>query len=110
MSTFANYRMSTHAECVIAERGIPRHVIDEILANPGQMITDGDRRNCYQSLYTRAALSENDENLCLIRVITDADPVLPLVITVFLTNNVDHFWQPQPDPGHEQEDQNGAND
>ncbi len=82
-----DFRFSDHALQAILERGLVKEQIDEVLANPGQVIQVAEWTHVYQSRVTM------DEREYLIRVIVATDTSPNLVVTAYRTSKLDKYWR-----------------
>lgn len=82
-----NFRFSRHALEELARRGLTRSVIDDVLANPDQVLVENVNKKVFQS---KVAFERG--KLFLVRVVVafDADP--PLVVTAYRTSKIDKYW------------------
>ncbi|HEY3329438.1 MAG TPA: hypothetical protein VGK19_05415 [Capsulimonadaceae bacterium] len=81
-----NYRMSAHAELSLAERQIPRYVVDAVMDAPQQQV---DAKN---GCVARQSVFEVEGRAFLVRVIVDLRRSPVEVLTVYRTTNIDKYW------------------
>ena len=83
-----NYILSKHAQTEIERRGIPISLIESVLANPQQIVSEKEGRKAYQS-----QVDFGGGRRFLLRVIV-ADDVQPMVvITVYRTSRIQKYWR-----------------
>ena len=83
-----NYILSKHAQTEIERRGIPISLIESVLANPQQIVSEKEGRKAYQS-----QVDFGGGRRFLLRVIV-ADDVQPMVvITVYRTSRIEKYWR-----------------
>ena len=76
-----DYRFSRHAQDRIAERGIPRDWLDEVLETAGERVAGYPAREIRQGRF------ERNGKPVLLRVITEGD----LVGTALLTSKIEKY-------------------
>ena len=79
------FRFTRHAEEELIRRGIPRHIVQNVLDNPEQIVSEREGKRAYQSVVVLEGRS------FLVRAIVDdrADP--GVVITVYRTSRIDKY-------------------
>lgn len=83
-----NYILSNHAQTEIERRGIPLSLVESVLANPQQIVSEKEGRKAYQS-----QVEFGGGRIFLLRVIV-ADDVQPMVvITVYRTSRIEKYWR-----------------
>ncbi|OKH39598.1 hypothetical protein NIES2119_04785 [[Phormidium ambiguum] IAM M-71] len=83
-----NYILSKHARTEIERRGIPISLVESVLANPQQIVSEKEGRKAYQS-----QVDFGGGRRFLLRVIV-ADDVQPMVvITVYRTSRIEKYWR-----------------
>ncbi|MFB2933687.1 DUF4258 domain-containing protein [Aerosakkonemataceae cyanobacterium BLCC-F154] len=83
-----NYILSKHAQTEIERRGIPISLVESVLANPQQIVSEKEGRKAYQS-----QVDFGGGRRFLLRVIV-ADDVQPMVvITVYRTSRIEKYWR-----------------
>ena len=82
------FRLTRHAEEELTLRSIPRHLLEQMLDNPQQIIAAQTGRKVCQS-----KLDFGDGRMFLMRAIVDdrVDPAV--VITVYRTSKIDKYWR-----------------
>jgi hypothetical protein len=83
-----NFRYSRHALEEMARRGIPQHMVDDVLANPQQVVDTPDGKKAYQS-----QLDFGGGRIFLLRVIVAEDVDPNLVVTVYRTSRIAKYWR-----------------
>jgi hypothetical protein len=83
-----NARLSRHAQDEMVRRGIPQHMVDDVLANPQQVIDMPDGKKAYQS-----QLDFGGGRIFLLRVIVAVDVDPNLVVTVYRTSKIAKYWR-----------------
>ncbi|MBW4570470.1 MAG: DUF4258 domain-containing protein [Tolypothrix carrinoi HA7290-LM1] len=82
------YQISRHAQTEMERRGISLSLVESVLDNPQQIVTERDGRKVYQS-----QVEFGSGKVFLLRVIV-ADEVDPkVVITVYRTSKIDKYWR-----------------
>lgn len=83
-----NYILSNHAQTEIERRGIPLSLVESVLANPQQIVSEKEGRKAYQS-----QVDFGGGRRFLLRVIV-ADDIQPMVvITVYRTSRIEKYWR-----------------
>ncbi|MFB2896885.1 DUF4258 domain-containing protein [Aerosakkonemataceae cyanobacterium BLCC-F50] len=83
-----NYILSNHAQTEIERRRIPISLVESVLANPQQIVSEKEGRKAYQS-----QVDFGGSRRFLLRVIV-ADDVQPMVvITVYRTSRIQKYWR-----------------
>lgn len=83
------FRLSKHALYEIRRRSIPKHVVQEILQHPQQIVAERGERKAYQS-----QIDFGGGKLYLVRAIVSDEIDLPLVVTVYRTRKISKYWRP----------------
>ena len=83
-----NFQFSRHAQDEMRRRGIPQHVVDDVLQQPQQVVATPDGKKAYQSQVAFAG-----GRIFLVRVIVAEDVTPPLVITVYRTSKIAKYWR-----------------
>ena len=81
-----SFHLSAHARHELQRRGIPRTMVEAVLAAPEQKVPEHGAILCYQSRVTI------DEKLYLLRVMVDETKQPPVVVTVYRTSKIDKYW------------------
>jgi hypothetical protein len=81
-----NFILSRHARKEIERRGIPLALVEAVLEDPQEIVSERGGKRAYQS-----QLDFGSGKVFLLRVIVDdtADP--PTVITVYRTSKIDKY-------------------
>lgn len=81
------YRFSRHAQTEMERRNISVDLVESVLDNPQQVISEKEGRKAYQSKV------DVGSKVFLLRVIVvdDVEPVV--VITVYKTSKIDKYWR-----------------
>jgi len=80
-------RLTRHAEEELDRRGIPRNLLDGVLAEPQQVVPASGGRKAYQSRFDL-----RDGRIMLLRAIVDDRVDPPVVVTVYRTSKIDKYW------------------
>ena len=83
---------SPHALEEMARRGLPRLLVQEVLAAPMQVGVDRPGRIICQAQRQLAP----DGRVYLVRVFVDVDRDPPEVVTAYRTSKIQKYWRPQP--------------
>ncbi|HKI32452.1 MAG TPA: DUF4258 domain-containing protein [Gemmataceae bacterium] len=83
-----SFRLSRHAQDEMGRRGIPRQMVDGVLANPQQIIDMPDGKKAYQS-----QIDFGGGRVFLLRVIVAVDVDPNLVVTVYRTSKISKYWR-----------------
>lgn len=82
------FEISRHAFDEMNRRGLPQHVVDSVLENPGQIVDEYGGMKAYQSVID-FGVGKN----YLVRVIVK-DTVAPAkVVTVYKTSKIEKYWR-----------------
>lgn len=84
------FKLSNHALEEMERRGIPREMLELVLANPQQVVDEREGKKAYQS-----QIDFGGGRMHLLRaIVNDAlDPAV--VITVYRTRNIQKYWRLQ---------------
>ena len=83
-----NYTLSKHAEEELSLRRIPRDLLDSVLRNPQQIVSERAPKKAYQS-----QLDFGGGRIFLLRAIVD-DTVEPaVVVTLYRTKKIQKYWR-----------------
>jgi hypothetical protein len=83
-----NFRLSKHVETELRLRGIPPQFLDQVMANPQQVVPERGNKKAYQS-----QMDFGSGKLFLLRAIVD-DTISPaVVVTVYRTAKIDKYWR-----------------
>ena len=82
------FRISVHALTEMERRQIPRAVLDSVLNQPEQVVSEKSGRSAYQS-----RIDFGDGTFYLVRVIVDTGSDPPLVVTAYRTSKIDKYWE-----------------
>ncbi|MBD0264301.1 MAG: DUF4258 domain-containing protein [Tolypothrix sp. Co-bin9] len=81
------YRLSRHAQTEMERRKISVDLVESVLDNPQQIISEKEGRKAYQSKFDVSG------RVFLLRVIV-VDNIEPaVVITVYKTSKIDKYWR-----------------
>ena len=72
----------------MVRRGIPRHMVDDVLANPEQVIDMPDGKKAYQS-----KVDFGCGRIFLLRLIVAVDVDPNLVFTAYRTSKIGKYWR-----------------
>lgn len=81
------FRLSPHAAEELHRRGIPRELVDQVLAAPQQIIEERGGRSAYQS-----QIEFPEGRVYLLRVIVQAHVEPAVVITAYRTSRIRKYW------------------
>lgn len=84
------FKLSNHALEEMERRGIPREMLEQVLANPQQVVIEREGKKAYQS-----QIDFGVGRMYLLRaIVNDAlDPAV--VVTVYRTRNIQKYWRLQ---------------
>jgi len=83
-----NFRLSRHAERELQLRKIPRQFLDQVMANPQQVVPERGNKKAYQS-----QMDFGSGKIFLLRAIVD-DTISPaVVVTVYRTTKINKYWR-----------------
>jgi hypothetical protein len=83
-----SFRYSRHALDEMAGRGIPQSLVDDVLANPEQVVDTPDGKKAYQS-----RVDFGGGRIFLLRAIVAEDVDPNLVVTVYRTSKISKYWR-----------------
>ena len=69
-------------------RGVPRVVVESVLATPAQKVPEHGDVVCYQSRV------EINQKPYLVRVMVNEKATPPKVVTVYRTSKINKYWKP----------------
>jgi mRNA-degrading endonuclease RelE of RelBE toxin-antitoxin system len=81
------YRFSRHAQTEMERRKISVDLVESVLDNPQQVISEKEGRKAYQSKIDIGGRA------FLLRVIVVDDVEPAVVITVYKTSKIDKYWR-----------------
>ena len=82
------YKLSRHAEEELRLRQIPRDLLESVLQNPQQIISERRGKRAYQS-----QLDFGGDKMFLLRAIIDDTIDPPVVVTVYRTKKIRKYWR-----------------
>jgi hypothetical protein len=82
---------SRHAEEELLRRGIPKALVDSVLRNPEQVVSEQGGRVAYQS---RVDFGVGRIFLLRVIVVDQVDP--SVVVTVYRTSKIEKYWRTTP--------------
>lgn len=84
------FKLSNHALEEMERRGIPREMLERVLDNPQQVVSEREGKKEYQS-----QIDFDGGRMYLLRAIVNdvLDPAV--VITVYRTRNIQKYWRLQ---------------
>jgi len=82
-----NYELSDHVREEIMRRRIPLAVVDSVLQNPQQKLTEHGDVLCYQSKI------EINQKQYLVRVMVNETLTPARVVTVYRTSKIRKYWK-----------------
>ncbi|HLX60259.1 MAG TPA: DUF4258 domain-containing protein [Planctomycetota bacterium] len=80
------FHLSNHAIDELRRRGIPRSILDAVLAAPEQRIPNHGDIVCYQSRVTI------NGKAYLVRAMVNESKQPPVVVTAYRTSNLSKYW------------------
>jgi uncharacterized DUF497 family protein len=80
------YILTKHAQDNLTERNIPLSLVEAVLENPEQIVEEREK-NIYQSRL------EIDGRTQLLRVVVNNRMNPVIVITVYLTSQINRYWR-----------------
>ena len=83
-----SFRYSHHAQEEMARRGISQSMVDDVLANPQQIVDTPDGKKAYQS-----QVDFGSGRLFLLRAIVAEDVEPNLVVTIYRTSKISKYWR-----------------
>ena len=82
------FRFTNHAEQELRRRDIPKAVVEDVLANPQQVVPMLLGQSVYQS-----RVDFPDGRTYLVRAIVDNRQRPPAVVTVYRTSKIAKYWR-----------------
>jgi hypothetical protein len=82
------YKLSQHAKEEMGRRSIPLTLVESVMENPQQIISEYQEKKAYQS-----QIDFGGGKLYLLRIIVDDQVTPPLVITVYRTSKIFKYWR-----------------
>jgi hypothetical protein len=79
--------LSNHVQREMDRRGIPRAVVESVLAAPAQKVPEHGDVVCYQSKV------EINQKPYLVRVMVNERATPPKVVTVYRTSKISKYWK-----------------
>jgi hypothetical protein len=83
-----SFRYSRHALEEMTRRGISQRMVDDVLANPQQIVDTPDGKKAYQS-----QVDFGGGRIFLVRAIVAEDVDPNLVVTVYRTSKINKYWR-----------------
>ncbi len=80
------YSLSEHAEDQLRKRKIPRFILEQVLAEPQQVVEERKGRTGYQSLIEVNGVPQ------VLRIIVEEGTPLT-VVTLYYTDKVQKYWR-----------------
>ena len=81
------FRLSDHARQEMERRRTPLALVEQVLSNPEQIMSEKAGRTAYQSRQSIGG------TMFLVRVIVDEAVYPPTVVTVYRTTKVQKYWR-----------------
>lgn len=85
-----NFELTSHAEEELARRGIPKGLLDELLAAPQQVVPAYGDMKAYQS-----QVDFGGGRMYLLRAIVSEREGSAIVVTVYRTSRISKYWREQ---------------
>ena len=82
------FHLTPHAAQELLRRNIPRPFLDQVLADPQQIVVERQGRKAYQS-----RLDFGDGKVFLLRAIVDDSATPARVITAYRTSKIEKYWR-----------------
>ncbi|MCI0564730.1 MAG: DUF4258 domain-containing protein, partial [Nitrososphaera sp.] len=82
-----NFGCLKHAQREMARRGIPRDIVQGVLAAPAKKVPEHGAIVCYQSIV------KIDRKPYLVRVMVNETASPPTVVTVYRTSKIEKYWR-----------------
>jgi hypothetical protein len=82
------FRFSKHAIREMEQRRIPSGLVESVLENPQQIISEEGKLNAYPS-----QIDFGDGRIFLLRVIVNENFRPPVIVTVYRTSKIDKYWR-----------------
>ena len=84
-----DFRLSRHAEWEMTRRGIPLALVQAVMDQPEQRLSDdsGTGRWIHQP-----RLRFEDGKMYLLRVVVDEDEHPPVIVTAYRTSKIEKYW------------------
>jgi len=83
-----NFKISQHAKDEIQRRNIPLDLLNSILNNPQQIVSEKNNRKAYQS-----KVEFDSGKTFLLRAIVADDNEPPIVVTAYRTHKINKYWK-----------------
>jgi hypothetical protein len=83
-----NFELSKHAREEMTRRDIPLQTVESVLSSPQQVVLDSTGKRVYQSKVELEA-----GKTYLIRVVTNEEGDVPVVITAYRTSKIEKYWR-----------------
>jgi hypothetical protein len=83
-----SFKLSNHAKEEMLRRSIPLTILESVLNNPQQVVTERGNLKVYQS-----KVDFGDGKMFLLRAIVDDKLKPPTVITVYRTSKISKYWR-----------------
>lgn len=83
-----NFRLSKHALEEMERRGIPREMLELVLAHPQQVVVEREAKKAYQS-----QMDFGGGRMYLLRAIVDDSLDPAVVVTVYRARNIQKYWR-----------------
>lgn len=82
------FKLSHHAQTEMIRRGIPVEVVQSVVTDPEQIVSDENGNDIYQS-----RIDFGTERKYLVRVVTTKQEEELLVITVYRSSKIGKYWR-----------------
>jgi hypothetical protein len=81
------YKLSRHARLEMERRGISLDLLEHVLQNPQQIVSEARGKKTYQSVV------DFQNRKFLVRVIVADTVAPPIVVTVYRTSKIHKYWR-----------------
>jgi len=88
MGAAMDFRLSRHAEWELSRRQIPRELLEAVVQNPEQRLSQLGGTEIRQSRVTF-----EDGRMYLLRAVVSLTKEPPLVVTVYRTSKIEKYWR-----------------
>ena len=82
------YELSEHVKEELSLRQIPRELLESVLENPQQIVSERGNRKAYQS-----QLDFGGGRMFLLRALVDDSVEPAVIVTVYRTKRIKRYWK-----------------
>ncbi len=83
-----NFKLSRHVREEMERRSIPLNLLESVLENPQQVVSERGGKKAYQS-----KLDFGGGKIFLLRAIVDQAVDPPIVVTAYRTSKITKYWR-----------------